>query len=190
MSAIALEPGAVASLIQTTLIPVVLISAVGLIALVMQNRHAVVLDRTFRANARRLELVEELHEVGGSMPAARRCWLEGQLAMQNALLDRWLRRGFYTRNSLVFAFLGVSLFGATCLSIVFNVLLQLTGGYVALTIALFIAGIVSFLFCFVFALFDVYQGLQITRFDTEMSDQLIRELREAGPAEPGASRAA
>ncbi len=176
---IPLEPGEVAALIQTTLIPVIMISAVGLIALVMQNRHAVVLERTYRINLRRLELTEELHEVGEAMPPARTRWLEGQLEMQNALLDRWLRRGTYTRNSLICAFLGVSLFGATCLSLVFNVLFRLTGGYSALTVALFIAGIIAFLFCFLFALIDVYQGLQITRFDTAMANRLMAEMREA-----------
>jgi len=57
-----MEPGQVSALIQTTLVPVVMISAVGLVALVVQNRHAVVLERTYRINARRLELLEELRE--------------------------------------------------------------------------------------------------------------------------------
>ncbi len=190
MAVIPLEPGQVAALIQTTLVPVIMISAVGLIALVMQNRHAVVLDRTYRINFRRMELTEELHEVGESMPAGRLRWVQGQLEIQNALLDRWLQRGVYTRNSLVFAFLGVSLFGATSLSLVFNVLFELTGGYSALTVALFIAGIVAFMACFLFALIDVYQGLQITRFDTRMASHLMEELREVAPGDQGRSRAA
>jgi len=57
-----MEPGQVSALIQTTLVPVVMISAVGLVALVVQNRHAVVLERAYRINARWLELLEELRE--------------------------------------------------------------------------------------------------------------------------------
>ena len=181
MDVIQLEPGQVSALIETTLVPVIMISAVGLIALVMQNRHSVVLDRTYRINVRRMELWEELHEVGESMPPTRVRWLQGQLDIQNALLDRWLRRGIYTRNSLVFAFLGVFLFGLTSLSLVFNVVLRLTGGYAGLTVALFIVGILAFLTCFLFALIDVYQALQITRFDTKLTNQLIAELREGEP---------
>jgi hypothetical protein len=190
MGVVPLEPAQVAALIQTTLVPVIMISAVGLIALVMQNRYSVVLERTYRINLRRLELTEELHEVGRAVPPARIRWLEGQLEMQDALLDRWLRRGVYTRNSLIFAFLGVSLFGFTSLSLVFNVLFGLVGGYNALTVALFIGGIVAFLFCFLFALIDVYQGLQITRFDTRMAGRLMAELREAEPQEDGRPRTA
>lgn len=187
---IPLEPGQVAALIQTTLIPVIMISAVGLIALVMQNRYAVVLDRTNRINLRRMELTEELHEVGEACPPSRIRWLEGQLEIQNTVLNRWLARGVYTRNSLIFAFLGVFLFGLTSISLVFNVLFRLTGGYAALTIALFIAGMVSFLFCFLFALIDVYQGLQITRSETGMADRLMAELRRMEPGEGGRARAA
>jgi len=183
MAAISLEPAQVAALIQTTLVPVIMISAVGLIALVMQNRHAVVLERSYRINLRRMELTEELAEVGHELPLARRRWLEGQLEMQNALLNRWLSRGIYTRNSLIFAFLGVLLFGLTSLSLVFTVLLGLKGGYNILTLALFIGGVISFLFCFLFALIDVYQALQITRFDTSMAERLMAELRREEPAE-------
>ncbi len=190
MSVIPLESTEVAVLIQTTLVPVIMISAVGLIALVMQNRYAVVLERTYRINLRRLELTEELHEVGRAVPPPRIRWLEGQLEMQDALLGRWLIRGVYTRNSLIFAFLGVFLFGLTSLSLVFNVLFGLSGGYNALTVALFIGGIVAFLFCFLFALIDVYQGLQITRVDTRMASLLMAELREMERGESDRPQAA
>ncbi len=187
---IAFEPSQVAGLIQTTLVPVIMISAVGLVALVVQNRHAVVLDRTLRINSRRLELLEELKEAEGTTPSPRVVWLRGELQIQEALLGSWLKRGTYTRDALVGAFLGVFLFGLTSLSLVLGVLLGLAGGYGALTLGFFIAGIISFLSCFLFALVDVYQGLQITRLNTRLVNQLMSELIHTEGGEPRASRAA
>ena len=171
------EPGQVAALIQTTLVPVVMISAVGLVALVVQNRHAVVLERAYRINARRLELAEELREI--SDPSSKRVeWLHGQWEIQDALLGRWLDRGTYTRNALVGAFLGVLLFGLTSFDLVVATLLGIRGGWEIVGIILFLAGILAFVTCFAFVLVDVYQGLQITRFETSLVNRLVEELRE------------
>jgi hypothetical protein len=185
-----MEPSQVASLIQTTLVPVIMISAVGLVALVVQNRHAVVLERTFRINARRLELWEELRELDATSPTARVRWLRGQLDIQEHLLGRWLSRGTYTRNALVGAFLGVTLFGLTSFDLVINVLLGLSGAWAQLTVALFLAGIVSFISCFIYALLDVYQGLWITRMDTRMVNDLMLQLGRGEGERPGEERAA
>ena len=179
MPAVPVEPGQVAALIQTTLVPVVMISAVGLVALVVQNRHAVVLERAYRINARRLELAEELREI--SDPSSKRVeWLQGQWEIQDALLGRWLDRGTYTRNALVGAFLGVLLFGLTSFDLVVTTLLGLRGAWEVVAIVLFLGGILAFVTCFAFVLVDVYQGLQITRFETALVNRLVEELRRGG----------
>lgn len=178
-----MESSQVAALIQMTLVPVIMISAVGLVALVVQNRHAVVLERTFRINARRLDLWEELRELETTPSTARERWLRGQLDIQEHLLGLWLRRGTYTRNALVGAFLGVTLFGLTSLDLVINVLMGLSGPFAQLTVAFFLAGIVAFISCFLYALMDVYQGLWITRVDTKLVNDLIIRLR-GGEGEP------
>lgn len=179
MPGVPAEPGQVASLIQMTLVPVVMISAVGLITLVVQNRHAVVLDRTFRINSRRLELTHEIHELEGtqSHKVAR---LKAQLEVQDALLRRWLARGTYTRNALVSAFLGVLLFGVTSFGLVTSALFGLIGSWETVEVVLFLAGILAFIACFVFALIDVYQGLWITRFETGLVNDLIDRIHERG----------
>jgi hypothetical protein len=174
--AIPAEPSQVATLIQMTLVPVVMISAVGLVALVVQNRHAVVLERAYRINTRRLELLEELREMD-DLSSKRAAWLQGQREIQEALLGRWLDRGTYTRNALVGAFLGVLLFGLTSFYLVVTTLLGASGAWESIGIVLFLAGILAFVACFAFVLVDVYRGLQITRFETSLVDQLMEDLR-------------
>jgi len=175
--AVPFEPSQVAALIQTTLVPVIMISAVGLVALVVQNRHALVLERTYRINLRRLDLWEALQQLEDSENPARVRWLRTQFEIQEALLDRWLQRGIFTRNSLVFAFLGVFFFGLTVLDLVINVLMGLTGNWDLVTVGFYIAGIVAFLLCFTFALLDVYQGMWITRTETALVSRLLEEHR-------------
>ncbi len=179
MLGVPLEPGQVASLIQTTLVPVIMISAVGLIALVVQNRHMVVLERTFRVNARRLQLWEQLRELKADTHPLRYEWLRGQYEIQDALLSRWLQRGVFTRNALVGAFLGVFLFGLTSLDLVLDVLLGLRGNWDLVAVGFFIAGILSFLVCFGFVLVDVYQALQITRYENSLVSDLMEKLERA-----------
>lgn len=186
MPGVPMEPGEVAALIQMTLAPVVMISAVGLIALVVQNRHAVVLERTYRINIRRLELAEALRERDATGFPGREEWLRGQQQIHEALLGRWLARGTYTRNSLVAASLGVVLFGLTSFDLVINALFAMTGAWELVTVALFLLGIVAFVICFGFMLVDVYQGLQITRLETRLVNRLIEEIWETSEGERAA----
>ncbi len=163
----------VAALIQMTLVPVIMISAVGLICLVVQNRHGLVVDRIYRLNRERLRLRDQMAE---SRDEARAADLGRQLAQVSQMSHLWLQRGSNTRNALGAAFLGILLFGLTSLWLVLGALLGAPGPWHAFAVVLFVAGIGAFLASFAFVLVDLQQSLTLSRLDTEYVD---RELARA-----------
>lgn len=165
----------IAALIQMALVPVIMINAIGLICLVIQNRHAAVVDRIYRLNRERVRL----HDIAGDRPgdARRQAGLARQIAELSEMTHLWVRRGHYTRNALAAAFLGITLFGLTSLWLVGAALLGSASSLNFVGVALFVTGMLSFLAAFWFILNDLLQSLSLSRLDTERTDRYLAEER-------------
>ncbi|MHA2298918.1 MAG: DUF2721 domain-containing protein [Candidatus Hodarchaeales archaeon] len=103
-------------IIGATIAPVVVINAIGLLGLVMQNRYSRVKDRIYRLIRERDELLEQP--------------LDNTVKVQNTkkLLKKYLKEAKLIKNAMLFAFLSIVFIVATCfLIMVSNYLFSGTG---------------------------------------------------------------
>lgn len=148
----------VTQLIQATLVPVIMISAEGLVSLVVQQRYGRLIDRLRALNYERLRLRESM-----AQPAQATSHVRRRMAEDEVLVRLLLRRARLAQKALFAAFLGMALFVATSLSLIIETLLSAHGAPTVLPLVLFTAGLCAFLAGFAYILLEVLQSLQASR---------------------------
>ncbi|MHA1166418.1 MAG: DUF2721 domain-containing protein [Candidatus Hodarchaeales archaeon] len=94
-----------AEIIGTTITPVVVVNAIGLLGLVMQNRYGRVKDRIYR-------LLRERDSINGDSPE-----ITTMLDNKKTLLKKYLVEAKLIKNSMLYAFLSISFIVITCIFI-------------------------------------------------------------------------
>jgi hypothetical protein len=102
-----------AEIISQTIVPTVVISAIGLLALVMQNRYARVKDRIYKLIQQRDDLA-----LRGPREDPER------LESTKSLLRMYLREARLIKDSMLFAFLSIVFIVVTCFLIMLTIIVQ------------------------------------------------------------------
>lgn len=131
-------------LIQLALIPAILISGAGLLALGIQNRYGRVIDR--------------IRVFGSEMHSLREKWQLEEIKSREKILqkqlDILLKRGNYLKNSLFFIFLSILISLLTSIFSLFIAILKLE--YEMVGVGIFIIAIFSFFIGILFATIEIF----------------------------------
>jgi len=111
---------------QATLVPVVMISGIGLVTLIIQTRYSRVVDSARRLNQERLRLINSLAQMEGSGSAKQRVLTGYRLDDIETQIGLLVKRGRILKYSLFSMFTAVFVFIFTSFLIMLQMLAQLT----------------------------------------------------------------
>ncbi len=111
------------SLFQTVLVPVLMISGIGLFILIIQTRYGRVVDRIRAINNERLELIKE--SITRRITKSERIWVEYRLQDLQKQVTILVERGKLLKDSLRFTFISIFSFIISSLLLFFEQITQI-----------------------------------------------------------------
>ena len=174
-----MPPSDWAKIISVSVVPVVIISACGLLCLAFYNRLAAIVSRLRGFQRERLHEQELLNHAGseeGPEHARRRRFLE-HLETQTG---RVVRRAKLIRLTLLFLLLTITLLIGCCMALGLSVLVPHT---VFIAIALFMCGLLTMLSGMIAAMMELKAALQPAELESRfVSDMLQQDAHRPGDA--------
>ncbi|HUB26833.1 MAG TPA: DUF2721 domain-containing protein [Tepidisphaeraceae bacterium] len=163
-----------ARIISASVVPVVIISACGLLALAFYNRLAAIVSRLRAIHRERLHEHDVLsHSEGHEESAIDRQEMLRVLEIQTAHVAR---RAKLIRLTLFFLLLTVCLLIGCCLMLGLSVLLP---GAIYLAVPLFMLGLISMLVGIICAMMELKEALQPAELESRFVSQVVqREAHE------------
>jgi hypothetical protein len=168
-----------AKIISLSVVPVVIISACGLLCLAFYNRLATIVSRLRGFQRERLHEQELLDRAGpqDSAERSRRCLLLENLETQTS---RVVRRAKLIRLTLLFLLLTISLLIGCCMMLGLSVL---ASGAALVAVALFVLGLLTMLAGMIAAMLELKAALQPAELESRfVSDMLQQEEHRPGDA--------
>jgi hypothetical protein len=159
-------------IISSSVVPVVIISACGLLCLAFYNRLAAIVSRLRafqRERLREQELILSAESQAGPELARRRRVLE-HLKSQTA---RVTRRAKLIRLTLFYLLLTVVLLVCCCLMLGLSIVIPAT---IYLAVTLFIIGLVSMLVAIISAMLELKAALQPAELESQFVSEIIHHV--------------
>jgi len=174
-----MSPSDWAKIISASVVPVVIISACGLLCLAFYNRLAAIVSRLRGFQRERLHEQELLHHAGpeeGSEQSRRRLLLE-HLESQTA---RVIRRAMLIRLTLLFLLLTISLLIGCCMMLGLSVVFPHA---IFIAVPLFMLGLLMMLAGMIAAMLELKAALQPAELERRfVSDMLQQDAHRPGDA--------
>ena len=166
-------------IISSSVVPVVIISACGLLCLAFYNRMAAIVSRLRgfqRERLREQELISQAESQSGA-DTARRHRLLQHLEAQTAHVTR---RAKLIRLTLFYLLLTVALLVTCCLMLGLSILVPPT---IYIAVALFLIGLLSMFVAIIAAMLELKAALQPAELESQfVSDMLHQEAAESEDA--------
>jgi hypothetical protein len=167
-----------AKIISSSVVPVVIISACGLLCLAFYNRLAAIVSRLRGFQRERLREQELLDRAGGAdeQEYSRRRKLLELLEEQSV---RVVRRAKLIRVTLLFLLLTISELIVCCIMLGISVLASQT---IFVAIALFMLGLLTLLAGIISAMFELKAALEPAELESHFVSDMVQEAHRADEA--------